>query len=70
MDQLPGEEMEFFFTANNIADANRKKAIIFVSTELIRYLCLPATTSAQSYKKALVHNHLQPAPNIFAKRIK
>lgn len=69
--------MEFFFTANDIVDANKKKAI-FLSVsgaetyKLIRDLCSPATTSDQTYEqiKTLVQTHLQPEPNRIAERFK
>ena len=71
------ERLELFFTANDIDDATKKKAIFLSASgsetyALCRNLCAPANPSAKSYDelKTLLKNHLQPTPNPIAERFK
>lgn len=69
------ERVEFFFTANNITDENKKKAILLTSIgdktyETIRALAAPETPKDLSYADIVskLKEHLNPAPNEIIQR--
>ena len=70
------ERLEFFFTANDIKDAENKKAILLSSsgskTLLFRGLTAPAKPGDKTFAELvkLMKNHLSPKPNPIAERFR
>ena len=71
------ERLEFFYTANEIEDEDKKKAILLSTSgpetyALFRNLCAPDNPSTKTYAqlKQLMQEHLQPTPNPIAERFK
>jgi hypothetical protein len=71
------EQLEFYFTANQIDSANLKKAILFSNAgptvyRQVRKLCQPQSTSDISYDEAieLLRAHYNPTSNIWLSRTK
>ena len=71
------ERLEFFFTANDITDAEKKKAILLSSSgsktyKLFRGLTAPAKPGDMTFAELvkLMKNHLSPKPNPIAERFR
>ena len=71
------ERLEFFFTANDITDAEEKKAILLSSSgsktyTLFRGLTAPAKPDDMTFAELvkLMKNHLSPKPNPIAERFR
>ena len=71
------ERLEFFYTANEIEDEDKKKAILLSTSgpetyALFRNLCAPDNPLTKTYAqlKQLMQEHLQPTPNPIAERFK
>ena len=71
------ERLEFFFTANDIEDAEKKKAILLSSSgsktyKLFRGLTAPAKPGDKTFAELvkLMKNHSSPKPNPIAERFR
>ena len=71
------ERLGFFFTANGIDDADKKKAVLLsccgaTTYQLIRGLVMPAKPIDKSFDElvTVMKEHLNPKPNIIAERFR
>ena len=71
------ERLEYFFLANAIDDADKRKAILLSASRpeiytLFRNFCSPLSPADKSYVelKELIKRHLHPVPNPIAERFK
>lgn len=71
------ERLEFFYAANDIVDANKKKSILLSTSgpttyKIVRSLCSPDSPATKSYNeiKELMQNHMNPNPNVISERYK